>query len=146
MKYGKNRHYASIIGDHFADLLKNKKLSPKTVVFPPMGFIDKLKRTFNQSEIIAEKVALKYHLELERNIIKKTRHTKPQASLTYDKRLKNLEGAFQIRKNVKEKNFLLVDDVCTTFSTINTIAELLKKNGARRVDVVTFARTSPYFG
>jgi len=146
MKYGKNSFYASILGSHLASLINYESVKDKTVIFPPMSFIDRFSRSFNQSEIIAEKIASKYKLPLIKNLIVKKRRTKPQASLTYDKRLKNLHGAFEIKKNVNGLSFLIVDDVCTTFSTINTISELLKKNGAKEVSAITIARTSPYFG
>jgi competence protein ComFC len=145
MKYGKNRSYAEILGEHLSSFLISEKLSGKTIVFPPMNFFDKFKRSFNQSEILAEKISLIHNLEIRKNLIKKIKKTKPQASLSYNKRLTNLKGAFQIREPVKNIRFLIVDDVCTTFSTVNSIAEALKKEGAKEVAVATLARTSPYF-
>ncbi len=146
MKYGKNISYAAILGNHLASLLDKQTFAGSTVIFPPMSFFNKLKRSFNQSEIFAEKIGAKLNLKIEKDLLTKIKKTKPQASLTYDKRLKNLEGAFKLKKDLKDKDFLLVDDVCTTFSTVNIIAELLKKNGAKNIKVVTLARTSPYFG
>ena len=46
---------------------------------------------------------------------------------------------------LEELNFLIVDDVCTTASTIEEIAKLLKKNGAASVNGLTLARRTPYF-
>jgi ComF family protein len=146
MKYGKNRPYAAILGKHLASTLSSEAVSGKIVIYPPMSFVDRFIRSFNQSEIIAEEVASTHCLEIRKGLIRKTKRTKPQASLTYDKRLKNLQGAFKISENVKGSSFLIVDDVCTTFSTINSIAELLKRNGAKEISAITFARTSPYFG
>jgi len=42
---------------------------------------------------------------------------------------------------VEKKKILLIDDVYTSGSTANECAKVLKQNGARRVAVLTLART-----
>ena len=145
MKYGKVRSFAHILGHDLAESVPSELLENRTVIFPPMKLFDKFFRGFNQAEIIAEKVADKHNLKLDIRLVKKTRRTKPQASLTFEKRQKNLKNAFKLSRDVRDERFLIVDDVSTTMSTINTIAELLKKNGAKSVNAITVARTSPYF-
>lgn len=145
MKYGKIRSYATVLGTDLAQNVTLEIVENRTVIFPPMKLIDKFLRGFNQAEIIAEKVAMKHGLKLDMKVVRKSRRTKPQASLTFENRQKNLKNAFSLTRDVKNENFLIIDDVTTTMSTINTIAELLKKNGAKSVTAVTVARTSPYF-
>jgi len=145
MKYGKVRSLAEVLGLDLAQKTPNEIVKDRTVVYPPMKLIDKFLRGFNQAEIIAEKVAKKHGLKLDMKVVKKARRTKPQASLAFEKRQTNLKDAFKLSRNVKGERFLIVDDVTTTMSTINTMAELLKKNGAKSVNAVTVARTSPYF-
>jgi predicted amidophosphoribosyltransferase len=55
-------------------------------------------------------------------------------------RLRNARGAF-IAVAEAPKRVVLVDDVYTTGATVSAAATALRKAGARRVDVVTFART-----
>lgn len=145
MKYGKIRHYAEVMGDHLAKNVPEVIIKGRTVIFPPMRFLDKFRRSFNQAEIMAEKIAIRHGLEIDHRLIRKVKRTEPQASLSYEKRQTNLRDAFRLTKSVENGKFLLVDDVCTTFSTINTISKLLKNNGAESVNAVTFARTSRYF-
>jgi predicted amidophosphoribosyltransferase len=145
MKYGKVRSYADVLGFDLAKNVPLEIVKNRIVIYPPMKLLDKFLRGFNQAEIIAEKVALKHGLKLDMKVLKKTRRTKPQASLTFENRQKNLKDAFSLTRDVTKESFLIVDDVTTTMSTINTIAELLKKNGAKSVNAVTVARTSPYF-
>lgn len=145
MKYGKIRSYAEVLGFDLAQNLPLEIIKSRTVIYPPMKLLDKFLRGFNQAEIIAEKVAMKHSLRLDMKVLKKTRRTKPQASLTFEKRQLNLKNVFSLTRDVTNESFLIVDDVTTTMSTINTIAELLKKNGAKSVNAVTVARTSPYF-
>ena len=54
----------------------------------------------------------------------------------------NVRGAFTVTNpaRVKDAHVLLVDDVITTGATVNEIAKLLKRAGARRVDVLTVTR------
>jgi predicted amidophosphoribosyltransferase len=62
-----------------------------------------------------------------------------QADVPFTDRRRNVEGRFVA---VKAKgSVLLVDDVFTTGATAEACAEALKKAGADRVDVVTWART-----
>ncbi len=145
MKYGKIESYAAVLGTFLAMNVPADMVKERTVIFPPMSFFHKFSRSFNQAQIIADRVASIHKLELDSKLIKKVKKTRPQASLTYEERQTNLKNAFAITKNVETRSFLIVDDVCTTFSTINSIAELLRKNGAESVNAVTVARTSPYF-
>jgi predicted amidophosphoribosyltransferase len=58
-------------------------------------------------------------------------------------RQKNVRRAFAVPEQVKAElgglNLLLVDDVLTTGATASAAAATLKKAGAGRVDIVTFA-------
>lgn len=145
MKYGKIRYHAEIIGSYLAENVPVEIVKGRTVIFPPMTFLDKFKRSFNQAEILADKIAHRHDLVFDNRLLKKVKRTKPQASLTYEERQTNLKKAFKLTRSVENERFLIVDDVCTTFSTINTISKLLKNNGAESVNAVTFARTSQYF-
>ena len=145
MKYGKVVHIAEILGEYLADNAPAQLIEGRTVVFPPMRMFDKFMRSFNQAEIFAERTAKKHHLNFDNKLLKKLRKTKNQAELGYEDRMKNLKDAFSLTRNVKGENFLIVDDVCTTASTINEIAKILKQNGALSVNGLTFARRTPYF-
>jgi len=68
------------------------------------------------------------------------RATTRQTGLPRAERLRNARGAF-IAVAEAPKRVLLVDDVYTTGATVSAAASALRKAGARRVDVVTFART-----
>jgi predicted amidophosphoribosyltransferase len=59
-------------------------------------------------------------------------------------RQKNVLGAFEVNKKhrnmIKNKDILLVDDVSTSCATLRECAKILKRNGAKKVYGVTFAR------
>ena len=51
--------------------------------------------------------------------------------------MRNLKDAFQITESVRGLRILIVDDVYTTGSTIETLAECLKESGAGKIYFVT---------
>ena len=62
-------------------------------------------------------------------IAKKKKHTKTQASLDRNGRLKNLKNAFSLVPDLPfkgDETLLIVDDITTTGSTINELAKLIK--------------------
>ena len=64
---------------------------------------------------------------------------RPQRGLSLAKRRRNVRGAFRPRTDAPP-TVVLVDDVYTSGATVAAAASTLCKAGARRVDVVTFAR------
>ena len=67
----------------------------------------------------------------------KKRETKSQKKLNAVERMRNLKDAFQITESVRGLRILIVDDVYTTGSTIETLAECLKESGAGEIYFVT---------
>ena len=71
--------------------------------------------------------------------LQRTRSIDRQAALPLSKRRQNVAGAFIARGGVP-RTLCLVDDVYTSGATASAAASALRAAGARRVDVVTFAR------
>lgn len=101
-------------------------------------------RGFNQSALLAIKLGKTLGIPVETFSLRKIRSTPPQVGLTMKERIKNVSGAFQVKdKNIfNKKSVLLIDDVLTTGATISECCHVLKRAGARAVDVLTLARTS----
>jgi len=79
------------------------------------------------------------------DILQRNKNTITQVSLRKTQRERNLKSAFTINKKyhelVKNKNILLLDDVMTTGATLNNCAKILKKCGAKKVIILTIAKT-----
>ncbi len=98
-------------------------------------------RGFNQSEILAKKIADKFNIKLEAKRLKRIIHTSPQAELDREQRLKNLKNVFEWGNYIgagrdlplRGKNILLVDDITTTGATLEECAKVLKKEGADKI-------------
>lgn len=100
------------------------------------------KRGYNQSEILSQELAKRFGFPV-RNLLKRTKNTKAQFGLNRKEREKNIKNAFILKssiKNLKSKNVLLVDDVATTGFTLCEAANVLKRNGVKRVIGLTLAR------
>ena len=139
-KYNNGR----FILDYFAEKLANvcfAEFSKSEVICcVPMSEKRLKKRGYNQSEILARKVAEIINVPFCDCIIK-TKETERQATLTRRERLKNLTDTFKVtdKKPVRGKNVLLIDDVSTTGATAEAVAIKLKKSGALRVYLLTVA-------
>jgi ComF family protein len=112
-----------------ADLLAPVPLHPKRIK----------NRGFNQALLLARTFP---EVPVAREAVVRTRHTVPQVGLNPKERQDNVKGAFAVPDPglVKGKNVLLIDDLFTTGSTVKECAKVLRKAGARRVEVLTVAR------
>ncbi len=100
-------------------------------------------RGFNQSELLARKIAIGLNLPIEIGTLIKIRNTASQTEVkNKNNREKNLIGCFRLTSDaLKEKNILLIDDVHTTGATAKIISEMLKTNGAKKIIVLVAGRT-----
>jgi ComF family protein len=94
-------------------------------------------RGFNQSEILAKEINWRY-----KNLLIKTKNTIPQARSKRAQRLTNLENAFEVcsKYDIRNKNIVLIDDVCTSGSTLMECAKVLKLAGASKVIAIVWAK------
>ncbi len=109
----------------------------------PMFRADLEKRGYNQSELIAKELRYLLHVPYA-DVLKKCRKTLSQKSLSGRERRGNLAGAFTVNdpERVRKKTVLVVDDVCTTGSTLSEAARVLKEAGASQVIAAAFAKTN----
>ena len=99
-------------------------------------------RGFNQSLFLARQVGQQWDIPVETEGLKRVRWTDPQTMLPVKERVHNVRGAFAYSgRGVEDRAVVLIDDVYTSGSTVDECARVLKRSGARRVDVLTLART-----
>lgn len=100
-------------------------------------------RGFNQALEIGRGVARHLGVKIEPRVVLRVRDTAPQTGLPYEERAKNVRGAFQCDLDLAGASVAVVDDVMTTGATLNEVARVLKRAGARRVENLVIARTVP---
>lgn len=99
-------------------------------------------RGFNQAELIAHRIANTYQVRAM-NALSRNRRTDPQANIDDPaERAQNIVNAFSCPDSsaIADRNIILVDDVCTSGSTLNACAQVLKSSGAKQVIALVVAR------
>jgi len=103
-------------------------------------------RGFNQAELLAHELTWEIKTPTLPLLVR-TRATKSQVDLNRSARRANMHAAFDLQPlapDVKERirglSFLLIDDVCTTASTLGECARVLHQAGARSVKALVLAR------
>lgn len=131
---------ASVMAHYLSKKLDASDFDVVTAV--PLHPQDKKLRGFNHSELIAKELAQMLKLPYRR-LLKKIRRTKPQKALKYSERIVNMEGAFAVTKprKVEGKRILLIDDVCTTGSTLSECENTLRQAKASSIKCAAFAKT-----
>jgi ComF family protein len=101
-------------------------------------------RGYNQAALLAAEVARELAVPVAARMLVRTRDTRPQAHLGRTGRLGNLDGAFRVRApaSVRGRRVLLVDDVCTTGSTLDACRAALLDAGATKVTAIVLARAT----
>lgn len=99
-------------------------------------------RGFNQALLLAYTMSEVHRISLSYDNLFRTRPTRPQVELSGVERVKNVAGAFSLKRpqDITGKRVLLVDDVFTTGATMNECASVLKASGAGSVIALTLAR------
>lgn len=121
-------------------------LQNATIVPVPMHPLKKIKRGYNQTEVLA-KTLQKFAPELNIKIaplLKRVQFKTTQTHLSREERIENIKGVFAKTKFVDNVNKLekivILDDVMTTTATTNECARTLKKAGFKNIRIFTFAK------
>ena len=97
-----------------------------------------LQRGHHPAQRLAIELGRRWELPV-RGLVGRTRSVPHQRGLSRAERRRNVAGAFRPAAESPAR-VALVDDVYTSGATVAAAASALRKGGARRVDVVTFAR------
>ena len=135
-KYDNKREYADF---YIEEILKHygtwiESLQVDAIIPVPLHRSKQRSRGFNQAELLAKGIGKALQIPVEAKVVERYRKTKVQNVLNDTERKNNVKKAFKIAGNVvKLKKVLLVDDIYTTGSTIDAIAEVLKEAGVEQV-------------
>lgn len=140
LKYGGEKYLAEEFAKEIYKLFVSSVTHADGIVCVPMSEKREKSRGYNQSKLIAEKVA-----ELSGapflDVTVKKKETESQVGKTYKERRRNLDGSFGVKNKalVKDKRIVIVDDVSTTGTTADVLAAALKNAGAAEVFALTYA-------
>ena len=138
-KYGAYLALSGFFVESLLQAVRGQSL-PDVVAGVPLSRERLAERGFNQAIVVADGLARSLGIGTEHDMLKRVRHTQPQAQLDWSSRQSNVKGVFACEMSLQGKHVALVDDVMTTGATLNEAAVALKKGGAARVTVWVVAR------
>lgn len=139
-KYGGRLALARPLGVALAQAVA---LDVDAIVPMPLAPRRLAQRGFNQALELARVVAKRTGIPLMPHACRKVVETPSQASLPWGERAKNVRRAFVCDADLHGKRVAVMDDVLTTGATLNELARVLRRAGAREVSGWVIARTVP---
>lgn len=140
LKYGRKVAIARTMAHHMAPLVKG---DPDALLVPvPLHRTRLWNRGFNQAALVARALSKRLNIRSNALALRRTRRTPALKGMSPAQRRKTVAGAFRVldKGAVAGKTVILVDDVVTTGSTADSCARALKRAGAARVELVSWAR------
>lgn len=138
LKYQGNNSIGVELGKRMSKYVEPEMVNKERGMFVPVPLhpIKYRERGYNQAEAIARGLSIGLDIPLNTRLIKRVKNTSTQTKLNAEERRKNMESAFVIDSNSdieKIRQIVLVDDVFTTGSTMNSAAKVLKESGINKV-------------
>lgn len=145
LKYKNRKEIGLYFGQVIGTVLKKSgRFDHCELVIPlPLFKEREKKRGYNQSALIAEGIAMKLHIPVIKNAVKRRKKTETQTQKTRIERWKNLEFSFEITDphRIEGKHILLVDDVITTGASLEACAHTLLSIPGVQVSISCLAYT-----
>jgi ComF family protein len=107
----------------------------------PLHALRLWRRRFNQAAALAAEIS-RTGKPCNLGALLRVKATRSQIGLSRAQRAENVQGAFRAAAGapVRGLNVVLIDDVLTSGATANAASRALLRAGAKRVDVLVFAR------
>jgi competence protein ComFC len=142
LKYNNDLGVGEIMGKKCAEYLSFLNWDIDLILPVPLGKKRRRERGYNQSALIAFPLALILNIPYNPKAIIRKKETVTQIEFKAEERKQNVKDAFLANTSVVNgKNVLIIDDVITTGSTMDSCALELKIAGARNVYGLSVART-----
>lgn len=142
-KYSGKKYYGKRFAAIASDFVRENLREDFDAVVPvPLHWKKEFKRGFNQSAVVASRMAGILKRKYMPCILVKKKNTPSQTELSVEERKKNVKGAFRARKAnlIKGGKFLLIDDVYTSGATAREAKKTLLAAGAEKVIIITLAK------
>jgi ComF family protein len=140
LKYQGRKVVAQELAEIMVEACEHFGLAADVIMPVPLHQSRLRKRGFNQSELLARGLSVLKSIPLDTKSLIRSRPTQSQMELSAAERHENVKDAFECCRPVAGLTVLLIDDVCTTGSTLDYCATALKANQAKAVMGLTLAR------
>lgn len=144
LKYADLQAVAAPLGKLMADGWPARHppgLKIDAVVPTPLHAKRERERGYNQAALLARELGAHLQIPVVETVLIRVKATAPQVDLNAQDRRNNVQGAFRcIDGSLAGKRILLIDDVCTTGSTLEAAALALRQGAVSSVWAYTLAR------
>lgn len=141
-KYKGRREYARWYGQCMAQQFGEWlcAIKPDALVPVPIHKSKFRSRGYNQAELLARELSFYTGIPTQSGLVERAKKTKPLKDYTPEERNNILRGAFKLTVNdVKLDTIVIIDDIYTTGSTIDEIADIFAKHGVKNIYFLTLA-------
>lgn len=144
LKHGDRTDLAYTAGRWLAEAAASL-VTEDTIVAPvPLHWLRLLRRRYNQSALLAARLAHLKGLLYVPDLLSRPTATRTLDGMTADQRRETVNGVIRVtpkhRERIEGRHILLVDDVMTTGATLDSCAKVCLDSGADSVDVAVLAR------
>jgi ComF family protein len=141
LKYGRKVAIAKTMARFMAPLM-GEQTGDRLLVPVPLHPRRLWQRGFNQSAIVARELSRLSGLPFTPSLLRRVKSTPPLKGMSALQRRRAVAGAFDVRHGsaIGGRTIVLVDDVLTTGATANACARALRRAGAARVELISWAR------
>lgn len=148
IKYQGKQKLGRDLGRYFGKgIASHMKLSEQSLLVPVPLHPFKLQiRGFNQSERIAEGIAEELNVRVSFSAMERTQFHISQTKKGKDARWEEIKDDFIAKsEEVKHRDIILVDDVCTSGATIEACAKALLEKGVKSISLLTLAVAGEHY-
>jgi ComF family protein len=142
LKYRNLKAISPCLAELLADYLRSSPLPGEALVCVPLHPRRLRERGYNHSSLLVRELGRSIDWPVIDDCLIRVKQTQPQVrAVDVEERRRNVADAFMCRdEQVKGKQIILIDDVCTSGATLESCAAALKNKGAKSVWGLTLAR------
>lgn len=140
LKYGDQLVLADTLANKLAERIDLER-RPDVIIAMPLHPNQLKQRGYNQSLLLARKLAKELNIKLLTQACRRVRDTPSQSSLPFKQRGKNMRNAFVCDVDLSGMKVALVDDVLTSGASMDALAAAALKRGASEIQACVIART-----
>ena len=148
LKYGRKVGLAQTLARYMAPLAEED--GEDAIIVPvPLHRQRLWWRGFNQSLLLARQLERAGQGRVDLKLLRRVRRTRPLKGMSGTQRRQETSGAFRAdgdRALLGNRRIILVDDVLTSGSTAEACARALRRAGAKRIELLAFARVVGHVG
>ena len=145
LKFRQKLYHAHTLGHLFSQYIQSKATPlPECIIPVPLHPKRLQQRGYNQSLEIARVVSKKLKIPIDRKLCERIKNTDPQSGLDAKSRQQNIKNAFKVKRHHHYNHVAILDDVVTTGYTVEAVAEMLRQQNIKVIQVWSIARVNQY--